>query len=186
VRSRAKSWSSLARFWVVERVDRTNAARQRRYKARKRAAAGAVTPGVTLSAAAMLAESEARAVLGGDFDRFGVAVRRYVLAVDVAEHARCAWEAEGRPLRDSFANGMAGVSPYLKAFEQAEAQAARFAEVLGLTPASAKRISGVRGAGRPMGAASAADRKAEPPMLRLAQLRGSEMINRARGHAAED
>jgi hypothetical protein len=134
----------------------------------------------------MLAESEARAVLGGDFDRFGAAVRRYVSAVEVAEHARSVWEAEGRPMRDSFANGMAGVSPYLKAFEQAEAQAARFAGVLGLTPASAKRISGVRGAGRPMGAASAADRKAEPPMLRLAQLPRSEIINQARGHAAED
>ena len=109
-----------------------------------------------------------------------------MLAVGAAESARCQWVELDRPVRDTFANGMAGVHPALKAWEQLEAQAARFADVLGLTPASAKRISGVRGAGRPMGAASAADRKAEPPMLRLAQLPGSEMINRARRHAVED
>jgi phage terminase small subunit len=63
---------------------------------------------------------------------------------------------------------MAGIHPALKAMEQLEAQASRFAGELGLTPASAKRISGVRGAGRPQGAASAADRKAAPA-LKLAQ-----------------
>jgi len=146
--------------------------------------------GYALGTAAVAAEVEARAVLGSDFDRFDAAVRRYVLSVDVAEHARAVWEAEGRPIRDSFANGMAGVSPYLKAFEQAATEAARFADVLGLTPASAKRISGVRGAGRPMGSASAADRKARPgPLLRgeparLALAR-DVAVNRARGHVVE-
>lgn len=149
------------------KVDRTAAARKRRQRDRERGVTS-VTADVTLSAAALLAEREARAVLGSDFDRFGVAVRRYVMAVDAVEHARKIWEAEGRPMRDSFANGMAGISPFLKAMEQLEAQASRFAGELGLTPASAKRISGVRGAGRPVGAASAADRKAAPA-LKLAQ-----------------
>jgi hypothetical protein len=90
--------------------------------ARRRDAA-TVTPGVTLCAAALLAEKEALAVLGSDGVRFGVAVRRYVLAVDVAEPARVAWAVADRPIRDVFANGMSGVSPSLKAWEQAEAQA---------------------------------------------------------------
>jgi ketopantoate hydroxymethyltransferase len=90
-----------------------------------------------------------------------------VMAVDAVEHARSEWEANDRPMRDVWANGMAGISPYLKALEQLEAQASRFAGELGLTPASAKRISGFRAAGRPTGAASAADRKAERPGMKL-------------------
>ena len=43
-------------------------------------------------------------------------MRRYVMAVDLADHARMVWEGEGRPIRDKFANQMAGVSPYLKAW----------------------------------------------------------------------
>jgi hypothetical protein len=119
--------------------------------------------------------------------RFGAAVRRYVLAVEVAEHARVAWEAADRPIREVFANGMSGVSPYLKAWEQAEGQAARFADVSGVDPSSQKRINGVRVAGRPMGSASAADRKAlpgilhaEPGRLRLAS--SDAVVNRSRGH----
>jgi phage terminase small subunit len=156
----------LGVFGVSEpkkRVDPTAAERKKRWRERQaeKARFGNVP---TLSAAAILAEKEARAVLGADFDRFGVAVRRYVNAVDAVEHARSIWEAEGRPMRDQFANQMAGISPYLKAMEQLEAQANRFAGELGLTPASAKRISGLRGAGRPAGAASSADRKAAPPL----------------------
>jgi hypothetical protein len=148
---------------VGERVDRTSAERKRRYRARRRAEKEVVERyGYALSTSAVAAEDEARAVLGADADRFAVAVRRYVLAVDAAESARCQWVELDRPVRDTFANGMAGVHPALKAWEQLDAQAARFADVLGLTPASAKRISGVRGAGRPMGAASAADRRALP------------------------
>jgi hypothetical protein len=69
-------------------------------------------------------------------------------------------------MRDTFANGMAGVHPLLKAFEQLEAQAARFGGALGLDPTAAKRINGSRGAGRPPGAASAPDRAA-PPVVKL-------------------
>jgi hypothetical protein len=192
----------LGRSRVGERVDRTNADRQRRYKARKRVEKSRVTLGVTLSAAAAAAELEARELLGDDYERFGSAVRRYVLAVDTAEYARSAWEAQDRPMRDTFANGMAGVHPILKAYEQAEAQAARFADALGLTPASAKRINPGRQPGRPVGSNSAPDRKALPGIqwrrdglpapLRLADGAGpllkhdSEAVNRARGHAADD
>jgi hypothetical protein len=192
IRPLAKTRLDLAGFRVGERVDRTVADRKRRQRERSRAAREVVSRygyGYALGTAAVAAEVEARAVLGSDFGRFDAAVRRYVLAVDVAEHARAVWEAEGRPIRDKFANGMAGVSPYLKAWEQLAAQAMRFAGELGLTPASAKRISGVRGAGRPMGAASAAHRKAlPPPILRraaLAALPDLERVNRARGHVED-
>ena len=46
-------------------------------------------------------------------------------------------------------------------------------------------ISGVRGPGRPMGATSAADRKAEPPLVRLAEVTKRAGVNRACGHAVE-
>ena len=117
---------------VAARADPTNAERQRRSRERKRFDRTRVTRGVTLSAAADAAEREALAELGSDYERYAAAVRRYVLAVDVAEYARLEWERLERPMRDTFANGMAGVHPVLKAYEQAEAQAARFADSLGL------------------------------------------------------
>ena len=150
-------------------ADRTAAERQRRYRQRKKQRDATVTGDVTLSAAALLAENEAREALGADFGGFGSAVRRYVLAVDAAEHARRVWESEGRPMRDTFANGMGGVHPFFKAMESAEAQASRFSAELGLSPAAAKRISGSGARGRPVGAVSAPDRKAAAPALKLAQ-----------------
>jgi hypothetical protein len=136
---------------------------------RKKAEKARNAAAVTLSAAALMAENEAREVLGEDFGGFRSAVRRYVLAVDAAEHARATWDVNGKPMRDTFANGMGGVHPFFKAMESAEAQAARFAAELGLSPASAKRISGGAVRGRPVGAVSAADRKAQAPALKLAQ-----------------
>ncbi len=110
-------------FLVSERVDRTNAERQRRSRERKRFEKLRVTQGVTLSEAAAAAEREAIDELGPDFDRYASAVRRYVLAVDVGEHARLEWERLERPMRDTFANGMSGVHPVLRGYEAAEAQA---------------------------------------------------------------
>ena len=173
--------------------DPTAAERSRRYYQRKKAAREREKTTLTLSAAALLAEDEARDVLGDDFERFGAAVRRYVLQVDVAEYARLEWERLKRPMRDTFANGTSGVHPLLKAYEQAEAQSARFAAELGLTPASAKRINPLRRPGRPAGAVSAPDRVGlPPPLLRLAEARGPLMkadvaaVNRARQNAVED
>ena len=97
-------------------------------------------------------------------------------------------------MRDTFANGMAGIHPVLKAWEQAATQAARFAGELGLTPMSAARLGrlGVRRRpGRPVGANSAPDRRdpLPPPMwndrpgvLRLAD---AAKVNRARGHEVD-
>ncbi len=152
---------------MAERVDRTNAERQRRSRERRRWDRERVTAGVTLSEAAAAAEREAFAELGeADYRRFGSAVRWYVLAVDTAEYARQEWERLDRPMRDTFANGMAGIHPVLKAWEQAATQAARFAGELGLTPMSAARLGrlGVRrGPGRPVGANSAPDRRDSLP-----------------------
>jgi len=146
----------------------TSTERSRRHRAKKRALQA--SPSVaSLSAGALLAENEAREMLGEDFGGFRSAVRRYVLAVDAAEHARAVWISEGKPMRDVFANGMGGVHPFFKAMESAEAQAARFGAELGLSPASAKRVGPAGKAGRPVGAVSAADRKAAAPALKLAQ-----------------
>jgi hypothetical protein len=145
---------------VAERVDRTNAERQRQRRSRERRRwdSERVTAGVTLSEAAAAAEREAFAELGeADYRRFGSAVRAYVLSVDTAELSRLEWERLERPVRDTFANGMAGIHPVLKVWEQAGTQAARFAGELGMTPMSAARLARVgvqRGPGRPVGANS--------------------------------
>jgi hypothetical protein len=130
-----------------------------------------------------------------------------VLAVDAAEYARQEWERLERPMRDTFANGMAGIHPVLKAWEQAATQAARFAGELGLTPMSAARLGrlGVRrGPGRPVGANSAPDRVAlpaaewngrpgaplklagglPPPLPKIAA-GDAASVNRARGHGVD-
>jgi hypothetical protein len=66
------------------------------------------------------------------------------------------------------------------------------AEVLGLTPLSAKRVYPQRRPGRPVGAVSAPDRVAlpnvqwrdgMPPKLRVAS---PAALNRARGHPVDD
>ncbi len=117
-----------------------------------------------------------------------------MLAVDTAEYARQEWERLERPIRDTFANGMAGIHPLLKAWEQAATQTGRFAAELGMTPMSAARLGKLgarRGPGRPVGANSAPDRRdaLPPPMwndrpgvLRLAD---AAKVNRARGHAED-
>jgi hypothetical protein len=141
--------------------------RQRRRRARQREEKLRDEAGVTLSAAAIMAENEARKALGDDFGGFESAVRDYVLAVDEAEHARGVWIEHGKPMRDTFANGMGGVHPFFKAMETARTQASRLRSELGLSPASAKRINGAAARGRPVGSVSAPDRKAQAPPMKL-------------------
>jgi hypothetical protein len=89
--------------------------------------------GVTLSDAAATAEREVFAELGGGtIGGLRSAVRSYVLAVDTAEYERQEWERLERPMRDTFLNGMAGIHPVLKAWDQGATQAARFAAELGI------------------------------------------------------
>jgi hypothetical protein len=107
---------------------------------------------------------------------------------------RAEWEREKRPLVQ--VHGAAGVHPLVKMMLDTSRSVAFRAAQLGLTPASAKRISPHRHPGRPLGANSAPDRVSlpgpvwrdgEPPRLALAGpgplMKGdAAAVNRARGH----
>jgi phage terminase small subunit len=66
-----------------------------------------------------------------DADRLYELVARYANAVDLADRARGEWRKAGRPF--SKASGSA-VHPLIRAMQDAERDAARYGEALGLTP----------------------------------------------------
>jgi len=154
-----------------------------------------VRPPAGLSPAARAAYAQAEVVLGGDAERFRTAVLSYVHAVDVAARARAAWVKEGRPFVFTQPNRAVGVDPGLRAMMDADRAAADAGARLGLDPASAKRIDPQRRPGRPLGAASAPDRR---PGLALVERPGARsrkepeppeftvQVNRSRGNAADD
>jgi hypothetical protein len=131
-----------------------------------------------------------------DATRFRGAVSRYARAVDVAERARVEWVRLERPLVFVQPNKAQGQHPLVTAMMAADRQAGAFAAELGLTPLSAARVGPRRGRGRPVGAVSAPDRKALPPLERLpAALRAEPprlafarrgAVNRSRGLDMED
>ncbi len=126
-----------------------------------------------------------------DVAAYRTAVIAYVRAVDMADRARDAWYAEDRPIVFRQPNGALGVHPLLAAITTTGRSVMSHARELGLTPMSAARLErlGVRRRrGRPVGANSAADRRAlplavwseRPGVLRLAD---AAKVNRARRHA---
>jgi hypothetical protein len=147
-----------------------------------------------LNAAGRAAWREAVGVVGDDVG-FGGAVGRYARAVDVAGRVRAEWVRGGRLIVACNPNGASGVHPVLKAVFESERMAADLGARLGLHPASAKRIWPHRGRGRPVGAVSAPDRLALPP-LQLVDRPGvrwkdeppqvTHAVNRARGHQVDD
>jgi hypothetical protein len=147
---------------------------------------------VGLHRAARAAYSLAERELGENAARYRTALLRYARAEDVAARASAEWERAKRPLVQ--VHGAAGVHPLVKIMLEAERAAAYHGAQLGLDPASAKRIGVVRGRGRPLGAVSAPDRVALPPVLTLAHRPGGWVarepsrlkVNRARGHQLED
>jgi P27 family predicted phage terminase small subunit len=86
-------------------------------------------------------------------------------ASDVAELRR-QWNAEGRKGTETGARGLPAPNPLLVAIDKAERLALELRGALGLDPQSRRRLSRRVGAGRPAGAASAADRSA-PTKRRL-------------------
>ena len=60
------------------------------------------------------------------------AASRYAFAVDLAVGARRAWQELGEPLTVANPNGAEGVHPVLKVIRDAEHDARRFGEALGL------------------------------------------------------
>ena len=106
-------------------------------------------------------------MLGEDADRFRAALERYVNAVEVADQARRTWEGEGRPLWTTGSQGQKVEHPLVRTMDRLDRAAMTFGAVLGLDPASEKRLARVAKPGRPSGAASASDRKAPPPVVTL-------------------
>lgn len=113
---------------------------------------------------AKAAREEAKEVLGADFDRFRTAVDRYVNAVEVADDARREWERLGRPKTSEGSMRQETEHPLIRTMERLDSAAMRFGAVLGLDPQSSTRMR--RGPGRPVGAASAPERRV-PPEVKL-------------------
>lgn len=62
------------------------------------------------------------------------AVRRYAHAVDVADRARREWRAAGSPSLITHPNGITCAHPLIGVMRDAEKDAARYGEALGLKP----------------------------------------------------
>jgi hypothetical protein len=118
-----------------------------------------------LHAAAAAARKEALEHLGEAAASFTASISRYVNAVEVADTARREWERLDRPMMHRFANGVEGIHSLISTMAGMDKAAAAFGASLGLDPMSRKRLLGPGQAGRPIGAVSADDRKAEPPVL---------------------
>ena len=99
-----------------------------------------------------------------DPERFEDAVRAFARAVDMADKVRAEWKSYGEPMLFTHTNGALVAHPLVKMLQAAEADAAKAGRALKLEPDAIKRA----GPGRPPGASSAPDRKAPPPMIKLA------------------
>jgi phage terminase small subunit len=69
-----------------------------------------------------------------DPDRLADAVDRYAHAVDVADRARREWHERGAPLTITHPNGITAAHPLVAVMRDAERDAAKYGEMLGLKP----------------------------------------------------
>jgi len=90
----------------------------------------------------------------------------YARAMGDVARLRRRWIAEGSPELDEGSRGQQVAHPLLGAIRDAERWAHELGGTLGLDPMARRRLSRRAGAGRPAGAASAADRAA-PTRRRL-------------------
>jgi hypothetical protein len=98
-------------------------------------------------------------------DRFYDAVLRFARAVDMADFVRADWVDRGRPLMYEHTNGALVPHPLVKLLAEAEKDAARAGRALKLEPDAIRRAT----IGRPPGSSSSPDRKAPPPVVKLAK-----------------
>jgi hypothetical protein len=101
-------------------------------------------------------------------------VSRYAAAVGVWASLEAQWEHTGRPaIAPGGATGSAPVPhPLLAQIALARREAATLGSLLGMDPMGRMKLSRHIGAGRPPGAASAADRTGGPPRRRLRAVEG--------------
>lgn len=98
-------------------------------------------------------------------DRFYDAVLRFARAVDMADFVRADWVDRGRPLMYEHTNGALVPHPLVKLLAESEKDAARAGRALKLEPDAIRRAT----IGRPPGSSSSPDRKAPPPVVKLAK-----------------
>jgi len=98
-------------------------------------------------------------------NRFYDAVLRFARAVDMADFVRADWVDRGRPLMYEHTNGALVPHPLVKLLAEAEKDAARAGRALKLEPDAIRRAT----IGRPPGSSSSPDRKAPPPVVKLAK-----------------
>jgi hypothetical protein len=98
-------------------------------------------------------------------DRFYDAVLRFARAVDMADFVRADWVDRGRPLMYEHTNGALVPHPLVKLLAESEKDAARAGRALKLEPDAIRRAT----LGRPPGSSSSPDRKAPPPVVKLAK-----------------
>jgi hypothetical protein len=162
---RSRSWSRINRWFPGRAVDLVGVVVLATVRRRRRSR--------PLHAAALAARAEALEHLWADAEAFASAIERYVNAVEVADEARRAWERLERPLSSKGSYGQLVEHPLVRTMERLDRAAAAFGAALGLDPVSAARLGRVGVFGRPPGANSADDRKAdltrrgEPPFVTL-------------------
>lgn len=120
-----------------------------------------------LHARAKRARAEAVERFGADASRFRAAIDRYTLAVEVADQARREWDKLDRPLWTKGSLGQLVEHPLIRTMDRLERAAAGFGDSLGLSPMAERRLGRVGVVGRPLGANSAPDRVAVPPIVKL-------------------
>ena len=98
-------------------------------------------------------------------DRFYDAVLRFARAVDMADFVRADWNDRGCPLLFEHSNGALVPHPLVKLLAESEKDAARAGRALKLEPDAIRRAT----VGRPPGSSSSPDRKAPPPVVKLAK-----------------
>ena len=98
-------------------------------------------------------------------DSFHDAVLRFARAIDMVEEVRAEWISHGRPKLTEYSNGALAPHPLVKLLAESEKDAARAGRALKLEPEALKRPPG-----RPVGSATASDRKA-PPIVKLSTKR---------------
>ena len=99
-----------------------------------------------------------------DADRFADAVLRFARAIDMVEEVRDEWNAAGRPKLFTHSNGAVVPHPLVKLLAESEKDAARAGRALKLEPETLKNPRG-----GVMGRAVSPDRKAPPPVVKLAK-----------------
>ena len=100
-----------------------------------------------------------------DPDRFYDAVLRFAHAVQMTEKIRSEWMRDGEPLTYQHHNGAIVPHPLVKLLAESEKDAARAGRALKLEPDAIRRAT----IGRPPGSSSSPDRKAPPPVVKLAK-----------------